>query len=113
MQRQRVFSRHCAKRHTHDGVGAGGEDVHLAVTDQGAVSACNAVRERKAHTFALADPVFLHQAHFVGPAVERGLVIADLHVVQQFLRVSRDVQVVALPPFDLDQACWEPHRLAD
>ena len=31
MLRKRVLRRHGAKRHTHDGIGAGGKDVHLAV----------------------------------------------------------------------------------
>jgi hypothetical protein len=55
----------------------------------------NVVRERKAHAFALANPVFLHQAHFVGPAVQGGFGVAHLHMVEQLLRVIGDLQVVA------------------
>ena len=82
MQRQWMLGRHSAKSHTHDGVGTRCEHKHAAVTDQRARCVLDVVWERKAHAFALADPVFLHQAHALGPALERGLVIADLHMVQ-------------------------------
>jgi hypothetical protein len=92
---QRVLGRHGAEGHAHDGVGAGGEHVHLAVADQRAVVAPDVVREGEAHALALADPVFLHQPHLVGPAGEGGLVVADLDMVQQLLGVVGDLQVVA------------------
>ena len=95
MQRQRMLGRHGAKGHAHDGVGARREHKHAAVADQRARGVFDFVRERKAHTFALADPVFLHQAHALGPALERGLVIADLHMVQQLLCVVGDLEVIA------------------
>jgi len=86
---QRVFGRHGAERHAHDRVGAGGEDVQLAVLDQLAVLAGDLVREGKAQAFGLADPVFLHQAHALGPA---GQVV--LNGAQQFVGVIGDAQVV-------------------
>ena len=95
MLRQRVLRRHGAESHAHDGVGTCGEDIHLAVTNQLTVSALDVMVEGKAHASRLADPVFLHQAHLVGPAVQRRLLIADLHMVQQLLCVVGDGQVVA------------------
>src|SRR5690606_26726562 len=44
----------------------------------------------KAHTLALADPVFLHQAHTLGPAGQAGF-----HGVQQLFSVVGNAQVVA------------------
>ncbi len=95
MRGQRVLGRHGAEGDAHDGVCAGGKDVQAAVLYQLAVGIVDVVREGKAQAFALADPVFLHQAHAVGPAGERGLGVADLHVVEQFLRVVGDLEVVA------------------
>ena len=92
---QRVLGCHGAEGHAHDGVGPRGEHVHPAVADQRAVSALDRVREREANALALADPVLLHQPHLVGPAVERGLGVAQLHMVEQLVGVRRDVQVVA------------------
>ena len=95
MQSQCMFRGDRAKRHTHDGVGAGGEDKHAAIVNQLAVRACDVVRERKTHTFAFANPVFLHQTHFVGPAVQGGFGVAHLHMVEQLLCVIGDLQIVA------------------
>ena len=58
----------CAERDAHDGVGARGEHVQLAVVDARARRVANVVREPKAHPFALADPVGLHRLHALGPA---------------------------------------------
>ena len=71
----------------HDGVGAGGEDVQLAVLDQLAVGAGD-VREGEAQALGLADPVFLHQAHALGPA-GRSFCTAPA----QFVGVVGDAQV--------------------
>ncbi|MNI30752.1 hypothetical protein D3C73_846100 [compost metagenome] len=87
---QGVFGRHGAERHAHDRVGAGGEDVQLAVLDQLAILAGDLVREGETQAFGLADPVFLHQAHALGPA---GQVVLD--GAQQFVGVVGDAQVVA------------------
>jgi len=57
--------------------------------------AADGVREGKAQPFALADPVFLHQPHLVRPALQRGLRVAQLHLLQQLVGIGRDVQVVA------------------
>ena len=95
IQRQGVFGSHRAKSHAHDGVSAGGEHIHAAVLDQFPVSALDIVGECKAHTLRLADPILLHQAHFVGPAVQGGFGVAHLHMIEQLLRIVGDLQVVA------------------
>ena len=92
---QRMLGCHGAEGHAHDGVGARGEDEHPAVADQLALRIPDVMRERKAHASALADPVFLHQAHLVRPAGKGRLLVADLHMVQQLLRIAGDGQVVA------------------
>ena len=95
MQRQRMLGCDGAKCHAHDGVSACGEDIHPAIANQRARRIRNSVGERKAHAFTFADPVFLHQAHPLGPAVECGLVAAHLHMVEQLLRVVGDLEVIA------------------
>ncbi len=92
---QRVLGRHGAEGHAHDGVGARGEHIQAPVLDGLAVGATDVVGEGEAHARALADPVFLHQAHFFRPAGQRGLVAAHLDMVQQLLGVVGDLQVVA------------------
>ncbi len=87
MRGDRVLGGHGAEGHAHDGVGARGEDVQLAVADHLAVIAGNAVREGEAHTLALADPVLLHQLDALGPAQR-------VQVGQQLLRIVGDAQVV-------------------
>ncbi len=87
---QRVFRRHGAEGDAHDGVGARREDVHQAVLDQPALFVADVVAEGEAHALALADPVFLHQAHAFRPAGQ-----AVLEGVEQFARVVGDAQVVA------------------
>ncbi|EWS65361.1 hypothetical protein Y695_01389 [Hydrogenophaga sp. T4] len=82
---QRVFGGHGAEGHAHDGVGARGEHVHPAVADQRTVRSFDVMGEGEAHALALAYPVLLHQAHLVGPAVQRGLGVAQLHVVEQLV----------------------------
>ena len=86
----RMFRRDGAKCHAHDGVGAGGEHVHPALLDWLAVAAGDLVRKRKAHAFALAYPVFLHQSHALGPA---GQLVGDR--VEQLVGVLRDGKVIA------------------
>ena len=92
---QRVLRGDGAEAHAHDGVRPGGEDVHAAILNQRAAVVLDVVREGKAQALALADPVFLHQAHALGPAGEGGPGVADLHVVEQLLRVVGDLEVVA------------------
>ncbi len=87
---QRVLRRHGAEGHAHDGVGAGGEDIHAPALDHFAVVAADVVREGKAHAFALADPVLLHQLDALGPARQ-----VLVHMLEQLLGVLRDLQVVA------------------
>ena len=72
---------HSTKRHTHDGVRACGEHIHLAVLNELAVSTANVMRKRKAHTGGFANPVFLHQLHALGPA---GQLVAGDKVEQLF-----------------------------
>ncbi len=92
---ERMLGRDRAERDAHDGVGARGEHVELAVADQAAGVVMDRVREREAHAFALADPVLLHQAHALGPAGQVLRVARVGHGRQQFLGVLRDVEVVA------------------
>ena len=91
---QRMLRRHRTKRHPHDGVCTGREHIHTTILDQGARRITNIVCESKPHTFTLANPVLLHQAHFVWPTCQRGLVVTNLHMVKQLLCVMRDVEVV-------------------
>jgi len=67
MRSQWMLGRHRAKRHTHDGVGSCGEDIHLAVLNQLTVGTTNVVREGKTHAGGFTNPVFLHQLHTLGP----------------------------------------------
>src|SRR5690606_20130870 len=48
------------------------------------------VCEREAHAFALADPVLLHQAYALGPTLK-----AVLYLIEQFISVIRNAQVIA------------------
>ena len=89
-----MFRGNGAEGHAHDGIGAGGEDVHFAVINQRAFCVCDAVRKCKTHAAGFANPVFLHQAHPLWPAIQSGFFIADLNVIQQFLCVSGDLEVV-------------------
>src|SRR5690606_16878047 len=119
MRGQRVLGRHGAERDPHDGVGARGEHVEPAVLDELAVGAGDLVREGEAQALGLADPVFLHDAHALGPA---GQAVADL--VEQLIGVIGDAQVVAGDLALLDQRAGTPaapvddlfvgqHRLVD
>ena len=90
MQRERMLGRDRAEGHAHDGIGARGENIHAAVADQGARCVPDVMRERKAYAFALADPVFLHQLHPLGPAGQLGT-----HAIQKLFGVISDLQVVA------------------
>ena len=92
---QRVLGRYGAEGYAHDGVGTGGKDVHFAVANQLPACICNAVRKGKAYAFAFANPVLLHQAHALGPAVQGGFRVAHLHMVEQLLRVVGNFEVVA------------------
>ena len=67
MCRQGVLGCHRTERNTHDGVGACGEHIHLAVLNELTVCTANVVRKRKAHTRGFANPVFLHELHALGP----------------------------------------------
>ena len=81
---------HRAKRNAHDGVCARGKHIHTPITDQGAAGIFDRVGKRKAHAFALANPVFLHQLDALGPAGQAGL-----HMVQKLLRVVGNLEVIA------------------
>mmetsp|Transcript_14221 Transcript_14221/g.38965 ORF Transcript_14221/g.38965 Transcript_14221/m.38965 type:complete len:879 (+) Transcript_14221:447-3083(+) len=104
---QRMLRRHRAEGHAHDGVGAGREHPQLVA------AAFDAVRERKAHALALADPVLLHQPHALGPAGEVVRVLGVGHRRQQFLGVLRDLQVVARDLALLDQRARAPAAAVD
>ena len=81
MQSQRMLRRHRTKRHTHDGVSTGGEHIHMSILNQRTRRITNIVRESKPYAFAFANPVLLHQTHFVWPTCQRGFVVTDLHMV--------------------------------
>ncbi len=66
---QRMLRRHRAKGHADDGVSACGEHIHATVADQRSICTFDLMRKRKTHAFGLANPVLLHQTHFVRPAV--------------------------------------------
>jgi len=67
VQSQRVFGCHGTKRHSHDRVGTGRENVHLAVLNQLARRITDVVCERKTHTLRATDPILLHQSNLVRP----------------------------------------------
>ena len=62
VSRQRMFRRHGNKGHAHDRIGARGEHPQLFRL------AIQLIRKGKAHAFALADPVLLHQLDLLWPA---------------------------------------------
>ncbi len=105
---QRMLGRHGAEGHAHDGVGTRREDVHAPILDQRTALVADVVRERKTHTFALADPVFLHQLDTLGPARQ-----VLLHLLQQLFGVTRDLQVVAGNLALLDRRAGAPAAPVD
>ena len=113
MHSQRMLRRHRTKRDTHDGVSTGREHIHTTILNQGTRSIADIVGERKTHTFALANPVLLHQPHFVWPTSQSGFVVAHLHMVQQLLRVMRDVEVVTRNLALLHQSTGAPTAAID
>ncbi len=98
---QRMFGSNGNEGDAHDGVGAGGENpqfFRLTV---------EFIREGEAHAGALADPVFLHQAHLFRPArqvVEFG---------QQFLGVGGDLHVIHGDLALFDQRAGTPAAAVD
>ena len=66
---KRVFRCDSTECHAHDGIGARRKDKHFAVLDQLTRSIFDGVGKSKAQPLTLADPVFLHRAHTVGPAI--------------------------------------------
>ncbi len=104
---------HRTKRHTHDGVGTGSEHIHAPILDQRTRRIADIVRESKTHTFAFTNPVLLHQTHFVWPTSQRSFVVANMHMVQQLLRVMRDVEVVPRNLALLHQSAGAPTAAID
>ena len=90
MHGQRMFRGHRTEGHAHEGVGASGKDMHVPALNRRAVVAADVVREGESHAFAASDPVLLHELHALGPP---GQLV--LHMVQQLLRILRDLQVIA------------------
>src|SRR5690625_2872180 len=105
---QRVFRGDGAEGDAHDGVCAGGEHVHAAVLHPFAGSIPDVVGEGKAHPFTATDPVFLHDAHALGPSGQ-----AILHFVKQFLGIVGDAQVVAWNFALFDQGTRSPSAPVD
>ena len=95
-----MFSGNGAKRHPHDGVGAGRECIqHCAAFAR--------IRKSEANTLAAADPVCLHGAHPVGPAGHR------FQCVKQILGVRRYLQIVHRDFALLDQRTGAPTAPVD
>ena len=104
---------HRTKRHTHDGVSTGSKHIHAPTLDQRARYIADVMGKCKTHPLAFANPVLLHQAHFVRPTSQRGFVVTDLHMVQQLLRVMRDVEVVPRNLALLHQSAGAPTAAID
>ena len=79
---ERVLGGNRDERHAHDRIGTG------RVNAQFLFFTVDCVGERKIHAHGLADPVFLHAANLFGPPLQFG------KVVEEFLRVLRDAEVV-------------------
>ena len=109
MQGQGVLGGHGAKRHAHDGVCTGGEDIQLALAYGLPACALNVVGKGKTHALALTDPVFLHQLDALGPSGH----LARGHKVQQLLGVSGDLEVVARNFAFFDQGTSAPATPVD
>ena len=88
--RERMLRRNRYEGDAHDGVGARGEHVHLAVLNRLAACVSDVMRERKTHALRFADPVFLNGAQAIRPA---GQLVQ--RCVEQLIGVLRDVHVVA------------------
>ena len=64
----RMLGGDSTKSHAHHRIRTRGEHIHQAVLNQLTRSIFDVVGESETNTLALADPVFLHGAHTVGPA---------------------------------------------
>src|SRR5690606_5096061 len=87
---QRMFRRHGTEGHTHDGVSARGEDIHAPVLNELAFGIADVVGEGETDPFALADPVFRHQADALWATFQ-----PSLRMLEQLVGVVSDAQVVA------------------
>ena len=87
---QGMLRRHRTKTHPHDGVGAGGKDMHETLANQISALIPHLMGKGKAHTHTFTDPVFLHEFDALGPS-GHALVA---HKGQQLLGILRDVQIV-------------------
>ena len=90
VQSQRVFRRNGTKGDAHDSVRARGKDIHLAVLDQCARRIFDGVQKGKTYAFAFAEPVFLHGAHAIRPALK-----AVLCLLKQLSGIIGNTQVIA------------------
>src|SRR5690606_3538460 len=89
-RRKRVFGRHGAEGDAHDGVGACGKYIHAAVLHKLAVGVSDVMGEGETNALTAANPVFLHDAHALGPAFQ-----PIFNFVQQFVSVIGNAQVIA------------------
>ena len=93
---ERVLGRHGDERHAHDRVSARRVNAELMLF------AFKRIGEGKVHAFAAADPMALHRADLIRPAVEL------IDVVQQLLSVLRDTEVVARNLLTLNHGAGTP-----
>ena len=101
--RQRMFGGHGDIGRAHQGVGAGGVDLELAIdTDAGLV-----VVEHYICAEAFADPVALHGLDLFRPAIQ------FVQATQQFIRVGGDLEVVHRDFALLDQRAGTPAAAID
>ena len=84
----RMLRCHGTESHTHNRVWTRGEDEHFAVLYQCTRFVLDLMAKRKTNTLALTNPIALHGAHLIRPAVE----LIDAR--QQFFRILRDTKVV-------------------
>ena len=105
---QRMFGSDCTKGHAHDGIGAGGEDPHLAVIDQLATGITDLMREGEAYARGFAYPVRLHDAHAFWPAWQ-----LVFNVIEQLFSVIGDARVIHWNFALLDHSTGAPATTID
>ncbi len=89
----------------HQRVGARGEDLEPRRTQ--AASEFIGIRKHDLHAATLADPVALHGTHLLRPCVEL------LQIVQQFLSIAGDCEVIHRDLALLDQCAGTPATPVD
>ena len=90
-QRNRMFCCQTDVSHTVEGVGSSGVDLDAIKVSNGFIQS-----KRQLHAATLSNPVSLHGAHGLGPAVQR------IEALQQFFRIGSNANkpLRDLAPFD-------------